>query len=171
MEGLKNSGIKAIMIHGNHSKPFCGYNHAMKTGTTPRLLSSMLVLLAFFVVIRGDAALYCVMDFGGKRCQFTDLASCQKAAGTQGNCFLNQEGMQVPTGGSPFCLVESWHTDCIYRDLDSCTLVASPRHATCIANPNLTAHSPVDAEISAEPVPKNTDYLPSPAYQPQPGYR
>ena len=143
----------------------------MKTETTPRLLSFILVVLAFFVVTSGNAALYCVVDFGGKRCQFTDLASCQKAAGTQGNCFLNQEGMQAPVGGSPFCLVESWHTDCVYRDMNSCALVAAPRQATCIANPNLTAYPSIDTKTSTEPAPKNTDYLPSPTYQPQPGYR
>lgn len=125
------------------------------------------LLLILFVAASGEAALYCVTDFGGERCHFTTLESCQRAAGAQGGCFLNREEVLAPTGGAPFCLVESWHTKCVYRDLASCTVVAKPRKASCITNPNLTT-TPVG---HTEKNTKNMDYLPSPSYQPNPGHR
>lgn len=137
-----------------------------------RTLLLPLLLLFLLVAVSGEAALYCVVDFGGKRCQFTNLESCQKAAGEQGSCFLNREEMLAPTGGAPFCLVESWHTECVYRILANCNLVAKSRQATCITNPNLTV-TPVGVKEKATQSTdtQNTDYLPSPAYQPNPGYR
>lgn len=133
----------------------------------------ILLLLLTLTPFEGEAALYCVADFSGERCLFSDRASCQKAAGEQGSCFLNRKQLRAPTGGSPFCLVESWHTECIYRDMPSCALIAAPRQASCIANPNLTG----DPVPDMPPLLEHTDpkkppeYLPSPGYQPIPGRR
>lgn len=143
------------------------------------LLSAL--LLFFLPVGRGEAALYCLLDFGGERCVYTSLSDCQVAAGKKGRCFLNERKMLHPTGGAPFCVLESWQTECIYPDLARCTLVAQRRGATCIANPNLT-NAPLQAavpnaqeerEAGEEPASAATpgQYLPSPAYQPTPGHR
>lgn len=130
-------------------------------------LHSILPLLILLIAVDSEAALYCVVDFSGKRCQYTNLEVCQKAAGKQGSCFLNREEMLTPTGGAPYCLVESWRTECVYRDFVSCKQIAKPRRATCIANPNLTIAPVVNADNPIE----NEGYLPSPTYQPNPGQR
>ncbi len=97
------------------------------------------LLLSLFWLTEGWTAVYCVVDFGGKRCRYPDLVSCQKAAGKKGSCVLNQERIAAPVGGSPFCLVENWRTTCIYRDLASCEKKAVHHRTSCIPNPNLTA--------------------------------
>ncbi|MBF8273499.1 MAG: hypothetical protein HW380_2604 [Magnetococcales bacterium] len=125
------------------------------------------------------ASLYCAVDFNGRRCQFVDLESCQKAVGGQGSCVLNRDGLVAPQGGAPFCLTEQWQTECIYRDREACEKVAAPRKATCIANPNLN-RSREGAPVSGgtptgtpqgEDASKNRNYLPSPDYFPSPGHR
>lgn len=145
----------------------------MNTLPNSWLVRTSLMLWTLLVPAYGETALYCVVDFGGKRCQFSDLTSCQKAAGKHGNCFLNREVMLAPHGGSPFCLVESWHTACVYRSLASCNVVAKPRQAICIPNPNLTAAPVADdtKKIPGGKTPEKSLYFPSPEYQPSPGHR
>ena len=104
-----------------------------------RLIGGVMLLLGLLWVTDGAAALYCVVDFGGKRCRYPDLVSCQRAAGEKGSCVLNVETLVAPTGGSPYCLVESWRTECVYQDRASCERLAVHRRTTCIANPNLIA--------------------------------
>ncbi|MBF0368497.1 MAG: hypothetical protein HQL52_03475 [Magnetococcales bacterium] len=128
--------------------------------------------LLFFLPFQAFAnpGLYCLMDFGGKQCHWPDLASCQKMAGESGSCFLNQEEMIAPTGGSPWCVVESWRTECIYQVPDNCETQARIRKATCIKNPNYgTSWQPAPTSGETEKGPST--YLPAPVYQPRPGYR
>ncbi|MBF0383362.1 MAG: hypothetical protein HQL69_20275 [Magnetococcales bacterium] len=156
----------------------------------------MRALIVFFVLLfwsnEASAALYCVVDFNGRRCNYIDLPSCQKAAGSRGECVLNRETMTAPTGGSPFCLVEKWRTECNYHSRASCEKQARPRKASCISNPNLAkggfqqqnrgwerppaADNPKDNGKKWGQQPWNTPtkkdrYLPSPSYNPRPGYR
>lgn len=94
------------------------------------------LVFALLAPTMGWAELYCAINFAGKRCWYTDMISCRQAAGPQGDCILNVEKMQAPVGGAPWCMVESWQTRCIYSDKAKCLSVATPRRATCIANPN-----------------------------------
>jgi len=57
-----------------------------------------LLLLSLFLATEAMAALYCVVDFGGKRCRYPDLPSCQQAAGKKGSCILNQQQIVAPVG-------------------------------------------------------------------------
>ena len=157
-----------------------------------RILAIFLLLL--FWVNEASASLYCVVDFSGRRCRYPDLASCREAAGSQGECELNQGKMIAPVGGAPFCLVEKWKTECLYRDLSSCERQATPRRATCIANPNQGGQGSRPSHPSmpeagwgggqtSQPQwgqdpqqpwgsePKGGRYLPSPGYNPRPGSR
>ncbi|MBF0455996.1 MAG: hypothetical protein HQL72_14415 [Magnetococcales bacterium] len=140
-----------------------------------------------------SASLYCVVDFSGRRCNYTDMTTCQQAAGDQGECVLNRQEMIAPVGGAVYCLVEKWKTECVYRDLASCQRQALPRKASCLANPNLTQPSfkPSIGDAdgwSRQPNPesgesqpqwggqpwdgsKRGNYLPSPGYNPRPGSR
>lgn len=84
----------------------------------------------------GEASLFCVVDFAGKRCLYNDLLRCREAAGQQGGCVLNEVEMVKPSGGAPFCLLESWQTDCVYMDIKSCEQRAMTTRTMCVANPN-----------------------------------
>lgn len=122
------------------------------------------------------AALYCAVDWNGRRCQFIDLLSCQQAVGTQGSCVLNREELMAPKGGASFCLVETRQTECIYNDMEACEKVALPRKATCIANPNMSregaaARDPESGGSEGDDPRKGHKYLPSPDYFPAPGRR
>lgn len=123
------------------------------------------------------ASLYCVVDFSGQRCHYSDLASCQEAAGRYGSCVMNRQQMLAPVGGAPFCLVEEWKTECLYRDLSSCQQQAEARRASCIANPNLNRRPPpswgnsVPGSGRENPGAGSGRYLPSPGYDPRPGSR
>ncbi|MBF0194626.1 MAG: hypothetical protein HQL71_08705 [Magnetococcales bacterium] len=138
------------------------------------------------------AALYCVVDFNGRRCNYSDLPSCKQAAGSRGDCVLNRDTMIAPQGGSPYCLVENWRTQCNYHSQASCEIQAKPRKATCIPNPNLAVGTfqqqnrewntqPASKKPKNQPPqwgqkpwnnqPKKDHYLPSPSYNPRPGYR
>jgi hypothetical protein len=141
-----------------------------------------------------SAALYCVVDFSGRRCIYPDLISCKKAAGSRGSCELNRDQLVAPSGGAPFCLVEKWQTECNYQTIASCERQAKPRKATCINNPNLSPRSsapaynpnnrwatPPDNRWSTPPNSQNQwqqpgqqqerRYLPHPGYDPSPGSR
>ncbi|MBF0357971.1 MAG: DUF3551 domain-containing protein [Magnetococcales bacterium] len=137
------------------------------------------------------AALYCVVDFSGRRCIYPDLISCKRAAGGSGSCELNREQLVAPSGGAPFCLVERWQTECNYQTLASCEQQAKPRKATCINNPNLSPSSYTPAQNPnnrwSTPQKNSTNqnnwqqswpgqqqerrYLPHPGYDPSPGSR
>ncbi|MBF0414279.1 MAG: hypothetical protein HQL78_10275 [Magnetococcales bacterium] len=123
------------------------------------------------------AALYCAVDWNGRRCQFVDLASCQQAVGAQGSCVLNREELMAPKGGAPFCLAEPRQTECLYNDQEACEKVAAPRKATCIANPNVnrdgvaTIPDAVSGGSERDDPRKGHKYLPSPDYFPAPGRR
>ncbi|MBF0444788.1 MAG: hypothetical protein HQL68_04310 [Magnetococcales bacterium] len=156
----------------------------------------MRVITILFAILiwsnEAAAALYCVVDFNGKRCNYQDLASCKKAAGSRGDCVLNRETMIAPKGGSPYCMVENWRTQCNYHTLASCEKQAIPRKATCISNPNLATggFQQQDKGWNSQPATKNPNdqsqqwgrnpwndspkkdrYLPSPGYNPRPGSR
>lgn len=149
-----------------------------------RWLAALLVL---FWAGESVAGLYCVVDLSGRRCDFMDLDSCKKSAGKAGSCVLNRDGMMAPQGGAPYCLVESWRTECVYQDLAGCEQQTFSRKASCIPNPNLY-QAPVDfsgeghgrageGSGKAEDGGENSDgrferkYLPSPDYKPAPGLR
>ncbi|MBF0153180.1 MAG: hypothetical protein HQL64_05520 [Magnetococcales bacterium] len=99
------------------------------------LLRGALFVLASLMAGSSEASLFCVMDFAGKRCQFSDLDTCRRAAGKQGGCVLNETEIARPFGDAPFCLVESWRTECVFIDMASCEKRSSTR-SVCIANPN-----------------------------------
>lgn len=99
---------------------------------------ALLLGLAMSPGVTSAEGLFCVMDFAGKRCWYSDIVSCQQAAGDTGTCSINEGAMIPPSGGSPFCIVESWKTSCIYQDQTDCQKQASARRAVCIANPNTT---------------------------------
>ena len=150
------------------------------------------IFALLFAINEASASLYCVVDLSGRRCNYPDLVSCKQAAGEQGECVLNRQGMIAPVGGAPFCLVENWKTECVYRDRPSCQRQAAPRKAACIANPNLSNSQPSIPQPKTgsnwgssqqqqkwnqqqtnpwEQKPSGGDYLPSPGYNPRPGSR
>ncbi|MBF0614478.1 MAG: hypothetical protein G8237_05915 [Magnetococcales bacterium] len=115
-----------------------------------------------------NAGLFCVVDFAGKRCDYPDIESCRRAAGRQGGCVLNEGALLKPVGGAPFCLVESWRTECIYMDRPSCELRAAHTRTVCVEHPNRTAGEPdmgMGGTGSAGE-PSRNGYLPSPGYRP-----
>jgi hypothetical protein len=149
-------------------------------------------VLVFFALLiwsnDASASLYCLIDFNGRRCNYQDMASCQQAAGSQGECVLNRGEMIAPVGGAPFCLVEKWKTECIFQNRSSCERQSQARHASCIANPNLTNQKfeggwsrPSQNQGNTQPKwgqqqprdgkQKRDRYLPSPGYDPRPGSR
>ncbi|MBF0187290.1 MAG: hypothetical protein HQL50_05130 [Magnetococcales bacterium] len=103
-------------------------------------LMGLITVACFWLPSLAQAAPYCVVDFAGKRCGFSDMQSCRQAAGEKGSCVLDQERMRAPSGGSPWCLVESWRTECIDATHASCMKRAASRKATCIRNPNIVQH-------------------------------
>ncbi|GAB0056548.1 hypothetical protein SIID45300_00856 [Candidatus Magnetaquicoccaceae bacterium FCR-1] len=123
------------------------------------------------------AGLFCATDFSGRHCGYGDVASCLQAAGKQGGCELNQAEMIQPVGGAPYCLVESWRTECIHADVAACRRRAEVVRSVCIANPNAVGGRVVvvtglDGE-RGEPSPVGRDgrrYLPSPGYEPGKGW-
>ncbi|MBF0285336.1 MAG: hypothetical protein HQL51_12865 [Magnetococcales bacterium] len=159
-------------------------------------MGASLVVLALLIPTAGwGAAPYCVVDAAGKHCWFQDLPSCQQAAGEKGECVLNREGMIAPVGGSPFCVMENWRTECNYSHRQECDRMAAARRASCIPNPNyaqdgsagfglqprpeLTPASGAEPTIAPDqnlPVTssggwKQRPYLPAPGYDPMPGRR
>lgn len=124
------------------------------------------------------AGLFCANDFSGRHCGYGDVTSCLQAAGRQGGCELNQAEMIKPVGGAPYCLVESWRTECIYADVASCRRRAETVRTVCIANPNavggrIEVVTGLGGE-SGEMAPSLRDggrrYLPSPGYEPGKGW-
>lgn len=107
--------------------------------------------MVFLVVLSwaglSEAGLFCVVDFAGKRCMFNDLESCRQAAGKQGGCVLNESEIAKPFGASPYCLVESWRTECVYPDMASCEKRATTTRTVCMANPNLAHNAPFGQQM------------------------
>lgn len=98
-----------------------------------------LLAVSGFLLLAGvaEASLFCVVDFAGKRCQYADLDTCRRAAGKQGGCVLNEAEIAKPFGNAPFCLVESWRTECVYYDMASCEKRASTTRTVCMPNAGL----------------------------------
>ncbi|MBF0340742.1 MAG: hypothetical protein HQL95_07225 [Magnetococcales bacterium] len=124
-----------------------------------RQVRSWVLILAFLLLPDAQAALFCVTDFGGRRCTYPDLDACRRAAGQQGGCDLNTEELVKPTGAAPFCLVESWRTECNYMDRLSCEKRAAMIRTVCIVNPNAPG-------VEANPLAPPQGYMPSPNYLP-----
>ena len=82
------------------------------------------------------AAPYCAVFSFGTQCYYYDWSSCQRAAGDQGACVINQEEVEPPSGSAPFCVVASYGTQCFYYDAGSCRQAAAQANATCAVNPN-----------------------------------
>ena len=82
------------------------------------------------------AAPYCAIFSYGKQCYYHDWNSCQRAAGSQGACVINQQETKAPSGGAPFCVVASYGTQCYYHDAQSCRQAAASANAVCAVNPN-----------------------------------
>jgi hypothetical protein len=97
-------------------------------------------VVAFFVLMltAGStlAAPYCAVFSYGQQCYYYDWTSCQRAAGDQGACVINQEEAKAPSGGAPFCVVASYGTQCYYYDAQSCRRAAASADAVCAINPN-----------------------------------
>ncbi|MBF0428007.1 MAG: hypothetical protein HQL94_03730 [Magnetococcales bacterium] len=100
------------------------------------VLGGVFFLVGLLMAGMGEAALFCVMDSTGKHCQYSDLDSCRRAAGSKAGCVLNDAEVAKPFGGSPYCLVESWRTECVYMDMASCEKRATTTRTVCMANPN-----------------------------------
>ncbi|MBF0295641.1 MAG: hypothetical protein HQL96_10680 [Magnetococcales bacterium] len=101
-----------------------------------RWLGGIGVGVALFVAGESEAGLFCSVDnMLGKRCQYTDLDSCRRAVGKQGGCVLNEAEIAKPFGNAPYCLVESWRTECVYNDMASCERQAATTKTVCMANP------------------------------------
>ncbi len=109
----------------------------------------LVLMVGLLMAGESQASLFCVVDFSGKRCQFGDLDSCRRAAGKQGGCVLNEAEIAKPFGGSPFCLVESWRTECVYMSMAACEKRAQTTRTVCMANPNGggMGHSPFGNQV------------------------
>ena len=59
------------------------------------------------------AAPFCVVRSYGKECYYYDWSSCQRAAGNQGACIINQKEVKAPVGSAPFCIVASYGAMCL----------------------------------------------------------
>lgn len=93
---------------------------------------ALLVLSASLVY----SAPYCVVTSFGKQCYYYSWKECEKAAGGQGACVINQEEAKAPSGSAPFCVVASYGTQCFYYDTKSCNKAAAAANAVCAVNPD-----------------------------------
>ena len=103
------------------------------------IINSLLWALTTSVAI---AAPYCAVFAWGKVCDYNGLNECLRAAGSDGECKINQKEDKAPSGTAPFCLVTPRGTECIYDDAPACRMAASintPAFANkvvCAENPN-----------------------------------
>ncbi|MBF0192573.1 MAG: hypothetical protein HQL99_15765 [Magnetococcales bacterium] len=143
----------------------------MRPGARLRVSGWIGLLWGCLWVGEGWAGLFCVTDFSGQRCSYADVESCRRAAGRQGGCALNVAALVKPTGGAPFCLVESWRTHCIYPDRIACEQRAAVLRTVCVIHPNQEGMAnqeemrsgAVSTGVTSAPA---SGYLPSPGYQP-----
>ncbi|MBF0417715.1 MAG: hypothetical protein HQL86_05635 [Magnetococcales bacterium] len=138
------------------------------------MMGRLFLLLALFWSGPAWAGLFCATDFSGRNCGYGDVVTCLQAVGQRGGCELNQAEMIKPVGGAPYCLVESWRTECIYADVAACRRRAEVVRSVCIVNPNAVggrievvaglggAGTGVDASVGDG----GRRYLPSPGYEP-----
>jgi len=82
------------------------------------------------------AAPFCAVFSFGKQCYYYNLADCQRAAGSQGACIVNDAETRPLAGGAKFCVVNSWGTQCHYFDADSCRRAAASSGGACVVNDN-----------------------------------
>jgi len=92
------------------------------------------LLLALGVAPTVMAAPFCAVFSFGKQCYYYSLAQCQRAAGSQGACIINEDEVKPPSGSARFCVVNSWGTQCHYYDANSCRQAASSSGGACVVN-------------------------------------
>lgn len=82
------------------------------------------------------AAPFCAVFSYGAKCDYYDMDSCRRAAGSQGGCIINQDEVRQPSGGAPFCVVTSHATQCWHYDAQSCRQAAASSGGSCVVNTN-----------------------------------
>jgi hypothetical protein len=92
------------------------------------------IAITFLVVlpIASYAAPFCAVFSFGKQCFYYSVEQCQKAAGSQGACIVNQDEARTPSGGAPFCVVTSAGTNCFYFNNKSCQDAAQRSNGACV---------------------------------------
>ncbi|ABK42782.1 hypothetical protein Mmc1_0255 [Magnetococcus marinus MC-1] len=97
----------------------------------------MALLVGIVPQARAGQGLYCLHGDAGIHCVYASFTACMAAAaGSHGECKLNQNGMLKPVGGAPYCIAEKWRVHCIYPSMESCMVQAMARRAQCVPNPN-----------------------------------
>lgn len=74
---------------------------------------------------------YCALTPYGKKCDFYDYTSCQKAAGPGGSCQSNTDGDTQVKAKPKYCSVTMYGTDCSFLDEFSCRQAAAKKNGTC----------------------------------------
>ncbi|MEG3641555.1 DUF3551 domain-containing protein [Magnetococcus sp. PR-3] len=105
----------------------------------PLMMLGFALALMVWLPVHAQAGqgLYCLNSHTGKHCVYSSFSTCMAAAaGSHGQCVLNEFGMPKPRGGAPFCIAEKWQVQCIYPNMESCMVQAMARRAQCVSNPN-----------------------------------
>jgi hypothetical protein len=93
----------------------------------------LIAAIAAFFTHAANAAPFCTVHSWGRTCIYHNWIDCEKAAGKNGICVVNNENPKPQQhGNAPMCVVTSFSRQCHFYDAEICRNIARQNGGVCV---------------------------------------